>query len=160
MAKPPLPTLDFFRGFDAAARHKSFTRAAEELHLTQSALSREIKKLEDEIGTPLFERGRRGLELTTAGETLHVVVRSVLREVAQVVTTIRAQTQRPDEVIHLIGGLASGAPPAAFAAFDQAASDCGVDGLSLYEFPLTSPIEWAHLSETQLGQPALAACAG
>jgi len=77
-----------------------------------------------------------------------------------VVTTIRAQSQRPDEVIHLIGGLASGAPPAAFAAFDQAASDCGVDGLSLYEFPLTSPIEWAHLSETQLGQPALAACAG
>ena len=91
MAKPTLPTLDFFRGFDAAARHKSFTRAAEELHLTQSALSREIKKLEDEIGTALFERGRRGLELTTAGETLHVVVRNVLRDVAQVVTTIRAR---------------------------------------------------------------------
>lgn len=92
MAKPPpLPTLDFFRGFDAAARHGSFTRAAEELHLTQSALSREIKKLEQEIGTALFERGRRGLELTQAGETLHVTVRNVLREVAQVVAGIRAR---------------------------------------------------------------------
>lgn len=88
---PSLPTLDFFRGFDAAARHRSFTRAAEELHLTQSALSREIKKLEEEIGTPLFERGRRGLELTQAGETLHVVVRSVLRDVAQSVALIRAR---------------------------------------------------------------------
>ncbi|HZQ60132.1 MAG TPA: LysR substrate-binding domain-containing protein [Casimicrobiaceae bacterium] len=88
---PVLPTLDFFRGFDAAVRHKSFTRAAEELHLTQSALSREIKKLEEEIGTALFARGRRGLELTPAGETLHVVVRSVLREVAQAVATIRAR---------------------------------------------------------------------
>jgi hypothetical protein len=53
---PPLPTLDFFRGFDASARHLSFTGAGEELHLTQSALSRQIKTLEEEIGTKLFER--------------------------------------------------------------------------------------------------------
>lgn len=91
MAKlPALPTLDFFRGFDAAARHRSFTRAADELHLTQSALSRQIKTLEDEIGTRLFERGRRGLELTDAGETLQRTVQGVLREVAQTVAAIRA----------------------------------------------------------------------
>lgn len=88
---PALPTLDFFRGFDASARHLSFTHAAEELHLTQSALSRQIKTLEEEIGTKLFERGRRGLALTSAGETLHVTVRAVLREVTQTVAAIRAR---------------------------------------------------------------------
>ncbi len=91
MARPPAqPTLDFFPGFDAAARHRSFTRAADELHLTQSALSRQIKTLENEIGTPLFERAHDGLRLTAAGETLHRVVREVLRDVAQAVATIRA----------------------------------------------------------------------
>ena len=77
-----------------------------------------------------------------------------------VVTAIRARTGRPNEIIHLIGGLASGAPPAAFAAFDQAASDCGVDGLSFYEFPLTTASEWSLLSETPLGQTVQPSCAG
>ena len=77
-----------------------------------------------------------------------------------VVTVIRARTGRPNEIIHLIGGLASGAPPAAFAAFDQAASDCGVDGLSFYEFPLTTASEWSLLSETPLGQTVQPSCAG
>ncbi len=88
---PALPTLDFFRGFDAAARHRSFTRAAEELHLTQSALSRQVKTLEEEVGSQLFERGRRGLALTAAGATLHRAVQGVLRDVAQTVAMIRAR---------------------------------------------------------------------
>ena len=67
-----------------------------------------------------------------------------------VVTMLRADTS-PDEVIHLIGGLASGAPLGAFAAFDQAAADCGVEGLSLYAFQLTTPGEWALLDKTPLG---------
>jgi len=84
-----LPTLDFLRGFDAAARHLSFTRAAEELFLTQSALSRQIKTLEDEIGTALFERGHRGLKLTSAGVSLQRTVREALTEIAQTVAAIR-----------------------------------------------------------------------
>jgi DNA-binding transcriptional LysR family regulator len=59
-----LPSLDLLRGFEAAARHLSFTRAAEELHLTQSAVSPQVAALESDVGTPLFVRRNRGLALT------------------------------------------------------------------------------------------------
>jgi len=67
-----------------------------------------------------------------------------------VVAALRASTARPDAVIHLIGGISARAPEAAFAAFDRAASECGVDGLSHYAFPLTTRGEWQRLAETQL----------
>src|SRR5258706_135528 len=56
MRNPRLPSLDLLRGFEAAARHMSFTRAASELNVTQSAVSRQIKTLEDHLGVPLFRR--------------------------------------------------------------------------------------------------------
>jgi DNA-binding transcriptional LysR family regulator len=86
-----LPSLDFLKGFDAAARHLSFTLAAEELYLTQSALSRQIKTLEDQIGHPLFHRGHRSLKLTEAGRALQPVVREALADVARAVASIRAR---------------------------------------------------------------------
>jgi len=63
----PLPPLDLLKGFEAVARHLSFTQAALELHLTQSAVSRQIKQLEDQLGVELFYRKARGLELTPLG---------------------------------------------------------------------------------------------
>ena len=69
--RPPRLSLDLLRGFRAAARQLSFTRAAQELFVTQSAISREIKTLEAQIGQPLFQRGSRALELTRAGEELY-----------------------------------------------------------------------------------------
>ena len=68
--RPPRLSLDLLRGFDAAARHLSFTRAAQELSLTQSAISRAIKTLEHQLGQPLFHRAHRALQLTPAGQTL------------------------------------------------------------------------------------------
>ena len=62
---PPLNTL---RVFESGARRLSFTRAAEELHVTQAAVSHQIKALEDWLGTPLFLRLNRGLKLTPAAE--------------------------------------------------------------------------------------------
>jgi len=56
-----LPHLAFFQGFEAAARTLSFTKAAEELFITQSAVSRQIKALEDHLGLKLFERRPRAL---------------------------------------------------------------------------------------------------
>ena len=92
MPKPrEIPSLDFLKGFDAAARHMSFTLAAEEMFLTQSALSRQIKTLEEQIGHPLFVRGHRELRLTEAGAALQPVVRSVLTDLARVVAGIRAR---------------------------------------------------------------------
>ena len=64
-------SLDLLRGFRVAARHLSFTRAAQELFVTQSAISREIKTLEEQIGKPLFRRVHRALQLTRAGEELY-----------------------------------------------------------------------------------------
>ena len=58
--------LEALRGFEAAARLLNFTRAAEELHLTQSAVSREIRSLEERLRTRLFERAKSGLRLTHA----------------------------------------------------------------------------------------------
>ncbi|HZA95463.1 MAG TPA: LysR substrate-binding domain-containing protein [Burkholderiaceae bacterium] len=67
----PRLSLDLLRGFRVAARHLSFTRASQELFVTQSAISREIKTLEDQIGQPLFQRLHRALQLTRAGEELY-----------------------------------------------------------------------------------------
>ena len=65
-----LPPLGALRAFDAAARHMSFRRAAEELFVTPAALSWRIKQLEDHLGTPLFRRLNRAIELTEAGRAL------------------------------------------------------------------------------------------
>ena len=65
-----LPPLYALRAFEAAARHLSYTRAAEELALTQSAVSRHIRTLEADFGCRLFEREGRGLRLTESGRLL------------------------------------------------------------------------------------------
>ena len=82
-----MPALDLLVGFEAAARHLSFTKAGEELYLTQSAVSRQIKELEDQLGVPLFQRRHRALSLTDAGQQFYAVA-------AQVITTMRAATER------------------------------------------------------------------
>lgn len=63
-----LPPLNALRAFEAAARHLSFTKAAEELHVTQAAVSHQIKALEEWLGMPLFRRLNRCLILTEAGQ--------------------------------------------------------------------------------------------
>ena len=80
MDSPPrsLPPLDLLRGFESAARHLSFTRAAAELFLTQSAVSRQIQALEEFIGVPLFERRHKALVLTEAGQAYYRTVAPVL----------------------------------------------------------------------------------
>ncbi|MEM8576871.1 MAG: transcriptional regulator GcvA [Pseudomonadota bacterium] len=65
-----LPPLTALRAFDAAARHMSFAKAAEELHVTPAALSYQIKSLEEHLGTPVFRRLNRAVELTEAGRQL------------------------------------------------------------------------------------------
>jgi len=69
------------RGVEAVARHRHFTRAAEELHVAQSALSHQIRRLEQELGTPLFERTSRRVTPTEAGRALAARARRVLAEV-------------------------------------------------------------------------------
>src|SRR5579859_5999465 len=82
-----LPSLDLLRGFEAAARHLSFTKAGEELFLTHSAVSLQMKELEEQLGVPLFQRRHRALALTDAGQQFYAAA-------AQVIATMRAATER------------------------------------------------------------------
>jgi len=66
-----LPPLNWLRAFDISAQHLSFTRAAYELNLTQSAVSQQVRSLESYFGQKLFHRLPRGLALTEAGKALH-----------------------------------------------------------------------------------------
>jgi LysR family transcriptional regulator, glycine cleavage system transcriptional activator len=90
-----LPSLDFLRGFEAAGRLLSFTRAAQELFVTQSALSRQVKALEDALGIALFERRHRALALTSAGAAFHRDVGAVLAALAAAADRAREGTREP-----------------------------------------------------------------
>ena len=73
-----LPPLNALRSFEAAARYESFTRAAEELHVTQGAVSQQVKGLEAQLGVRLFIRERQRLRITPAGRDYLVVIREAL----------------------------------------------------------------------------------
>src|SRR3546814_7605958 len=73
-----LPPLNTLRAFEAAGRLLSFKDAAEELHVTPSAISHGIQSLEDWLGVSLFTRGKRGLSLTAAGLDYLPAVREAL----------------------------------------------------------------------------------
>ncbi len=91
--------------FLEAARQRNFTRAAAQLHLAQAALSEQIRKLESELGTPLFNRGRRETVLTAAGETLRQHAEALLERAD-------AAKRAVHDLIGLRGGrLAIGAIP-------------------------------------------------
>ncbi|MDN2714494.1 LysR family transcriptional regulator [Janthinobacterium sp. SUN120] len=78
-----IPSLKLLMGFEAAARHGNFSRAADELHVTQSAISHQVQLLEEQVKQPLFRRAGRGVELTVAGEVL-------LRSVQRSMTVLRS----------------------------------------------------------------------
>ena len=73
--------LRHLRYFDAVAETLNFTRAAERLHVTQSTLSHQIKQLEDELGTPLFDRSARRVRMTEAGEILRSHMTPALQQI-------------------------------------------------------------------------------
>ncbi|WP_041702976.1 LysR substrate-binding domain-containing protein [Pseudogulbenkiania sp. NH8B] len=84
---PPLNTLVFF---EAAARHRSFTKAADELFITQSAVSKQIRILEESLGFELFRREARQLLLTDAGKELHSDVNAMLQQLTESISRIRS----------------------------------------------------------------------
>jgi len=87
-----LPSLNALRAFEAAARHLSFTKAAEELHVTQAAISHQVKALELQIGLPLFRRLNRRLLLTDAGQTYVTGLTDAFDRIAE--ATERATAER------------------------------------------------------------------
>ena len=92
MAEAParLPPLELVRSFEAAARHLSFTRAAQDLFVTQSAVSRAVIALEDRLGTKLFHRRHRALSLTEPGRQLFQAATEALERLRDACRRIRA----------------------------------------------------------------------
>ncbi|MEX8520433.1 MAG: LysR family transcriptional regulator [Leptothrix sp. (in: b-proteobacteria)] len=86
--------LDVLRSFEAVARRLSFSAAAEELNVTQPAISRQIKGLEEELGAPLFHRATRKVELTLAGQMLQRAVQPALSRIDASVRQIRMSRSR------------------------------------------------------------------
>src|ERR1700712_3656131 len=86
-------SLDLLRGFEAAARLRSFTAAAMELGTTQPAISQQIKRLEEQLAIRLFDRIYRGIELTDAGALLFEQVQGGLQAINQGLSTFTQQDQ-------------------------------------------------------------------
>ena len=102
-----LPRLDLLRSFEAAARRLSFTLAADELALTQSAVSRQIQQIEADLGVLLFERRHRALVLTEAGAVLQRAVVDSLERLRDATALLRATTQARQVAITTTPGFAS-----------------------------------------------------
>lgn len=86
-----LPPLNALKAFESAARYLSFTKAAEELFVTQAAISHQIKLLEDFLGIVLFKRKNRALELTELGKVYFVDVSKILHRLAEATDKLRQQ---------------------------------------------------------------------
>ncbi|EIZ1412337.1 LysR family transcriptional regulator, partial [Vibrio vulnificus] len=78
-----LPPLNSLRVFEAAARHLSFTRAAEELFVTQAAVSHQIKALEEFLSLKLFRRRNRSLLLTEEGQSYFLDIKDIFSALAE-----------------------------------------------------------------------------
>jgi LysR family glycine cleavage system transcriptional activator len=88
-----LPPLSAIRAFEAAARHGSFTKAAEELGMTQAAISYQVKMLEDRVGTPLFLRQARKVVLSEAGRRLAPGIEEAFQRLAAAFASLRETDQ-------------------------------------------------------------------
>ena len=95
--RPRLPTLSALRAFEAAARHLSFREAGDELCVTHSAISHQVKDLERELGAPLFWRKGRRVELTDAGAILFPVLRDAFARIGETTAHLR-QRNGADEL--------------------------------------------------------------
>lgn len=89
-----LPPLKALPDFEAAARHLSFTKAAEELFVTHGAVSRQIKSLEEFLGVALFQRLNRALRLTDEGRSYAATVRELLEHLADATDRLRARDEQ------------------------------------------------------------------
>ncbi|EKE70602.1 transcriptional regulator GcvA [Gallaecimonas xiamenensis] len=89
-----LPPLNALKAFEAAARHLSFTRAAEELFVTQAAISHQIKTLEDHLGLKLFRRRNRSLLLTEEGQSYYLDIKDIFSNLAEATARVLARSAK------------------------------------------------------------------
>ena len=102
-----LPPLSALRPFEAAARLESFSRAAEELHITHGAVSHQVRALEEHLGAPLFARHGKRVALTAAGRTFAERVRGALDEIAMAADVVRPARRDNRLTVNVLPSFAS-----------------------------------------------------
>lgn len=112
--------LRHLRYFAAVAAHGSFNRAAQKLHLTQPALSRQVKDLEDELGVPLLVRGKNAVTLTDAGERFYEEARDLLARADQAVQSVRGECRNEVLRVGYAPSMTAGLMPRALERFQAA----------------------------------------
>lgn len=100
-----LPPLNALRAFEAAARLQSVSRAAEELHVTHGAISRQIRVLEEQLGLGLFDKDGRGVKLTAAGLRLRDATSEAFERLRDTCATLRRETEERPFVLGCPGSL-------------------------------------------------------
>ncbi|MBT0722544.1 transcriptional regulator GcvA [Tatumella sp. TA1] len=101
-----LPPLNALKVFDAAARHLSFTRAAEELFVTQAAVSHQIKGLEDFLGLKLFRRRNRSLLLTEEGQSYYLDIKEIFSALNDATRKLQARSAKGALTVSLLPSFA------------------------------------------------------
>jgi LysR family glycine cleavage system transcriptional activator len=114
-----LPPLNYIRSFEASARHLSFTRAAEELGLTQAAVSGHVRALENYIGRPLFYRAPRSLGLTEVAASYLPALRQALAQIDAATGQILTVAHRQEVVLACPASLATNWLPSQLSKFHQ-----------------------------------------
>jgi len=102
-----LPSLNGLRAFEAAARHLSFTQAAAELNVTQTAISHQIRRLEEQLGIRLFVRRNRGLALTREAEAYLPAIRTAFEDLRQATARLRRPERDGMLVVSTMASLAA-----------------------------------------------------
>ncbi len=115
-----LPPLNAIRVFEAAARHQNFSRAAEELNVTQSAVSRQVQRLEDQLGQSLFVRHGPRLTLTATGEEYFQVAQDGLAVIRRGTARLFQRNQKPVLTLSVLPSLVSRWFIPRMAAFEKA----------------------------------------
>jgi LysR family glycine cleavage system transcriptional activator len=102
-----IPSLNALRSFEAAARLKSFSLAGDELFVTYSAVSHQIRRLEEWLGRPVFERKARGVELTRVGEALSLYLSPTFTAMAEICAKLQVSSEQKSISVGCIPSIAS-----------------------------------------------------
>jgi LysR family glycine cleavage system transcriptional activator len=102
-----LPSLEAMRVFEVAGRHGSYSRAADELHITHGAVSQRIRQLEQQIGVTLFQRTGQRMELTPSGRRLHGRVTRSLAELTAAITALSSSGPDSEVTVSILPVMAS-----------------------------------------------------
>jgi len=134
-----IPPLNPLHTFEAAARHASFTLAAQELHVTQGAVSRQVRALEKYLGVELFERYHRSVRLTRAGRSFHEDLRVGFEQIETATGRLMASRSRQTLIVRAYGTFASRWLIPRLAAFHEANPKISVDLTASMQ-----PVDFAH----------------